>query len=104
VICLPPPRGQPRERRHPVENPDRCGFGPHKFAAISGQNAPNSPRNNFYSYKSCIYSVGTPIALTDPVNNLKQAEANMKTIEQINMYDLATAFIAFGMVIGLAFR
>jgi len=28
----------------------------------------------------------------------------MKAVGQINMYDLATAFIAFGMIIGLAFR
>jgi hypothetical protein len=29
---------------------------------------------------------------------------NMKTIDRINMYDLATAFISFGMVLGFAFR
>ena len=29
-------------------------------------------------------------------------EFNMKTMNQINLYDLATAFIAFGMVLGLA--
>ena len=28
----------------------------------------------------------------------------MKAMNQINMYDLATVFIAFGMVIGLALK
>lgn len=31
-------------------------------------------------------------------------EINMKAMNQINIYDLATVFIAFGMMIGLALK
>jgi hypothetical protein len=35
---------------------------------------------------------------------LIQKENAMKTVAQINVHDLATAFIAFGLVLGFAFR
>ncbi len=33
---------------------------------------------------------------------MMKLEFKMKTMDQINLYDLATVFIAFGMVLGLA--
>ena len=42
------------------------------------------------------------IALMCSGNSMTRREFNMKAIDQMNLYDLATAFIAFGMVLGLA--
>ena len=35
---------------------------------------------------------------------LLNQETKMKSVDRMNMYDLATAFIAFGMVLGFAVR
>jgi hypothetical protein len=42
------------------------------------------------------------IALICSDSSMIRQEFNMKAIDQMNLYDLATAFIAFGMVLGLA--
>lgn len=39
-----------------------------------------------------------------PRTNHFAQRKDMKTIDRINMYDLATAVISFGMVLGFAFR
>jgi hypothetical protein len=41
------------------------------------------------------------IALVNAGHTLPRLEYKMKTMDQMNMYDLATAFIAFGMLFGL---
>ena len=35
-------------------------------------------------------------------HSLTRGKYDVKTMDQIDLYDLATAFIAFGMVLGLA--
>jgi len=37
-----------------------------------------------------------------PGSLMTRMEFNVKTMDQISLYDLATVFIAFGMVLGLA--
>ena len=50
------------------------------------------------------YKLGTAIAHISSSKPSQNQENTMKAMKQINLYDLATVFIAFGMVIGLALK
>ena len=87
-----------------VENPDRVFGSPTAMQLQGGESVSRSGEksripifimylNTWHGDCSCL------------LRHLRPSRRKpMKAIAQINMYDLATVFIAFGMVLGLAFK